>query len=142
MTEPTKSRLRDICFDCHYPAGLARFWAPVLNYTLRPYTDEDIEWLRSQGIEDVDDDPTVPIDAPDGGPRIWFNRVPEAKTAKNRVHIDVNLDSWEQYDWLISLGATMLYPPGSIPDARWAIMADPEGNEFCAFPPSSATAPE
>ena len=75
------------------------------------------------------------IDPPGAGPTIWFNRVPERKGAKNRVHVDLNLDRWEDIDRLVNLGARILRSWDEVPGERWFIMADPEGNEFCAFPP-------
>jgi hypothetical protein len=77
------------------------------------------------------------IEAPDGGPGIWFVRVPEPKPVKNRVHLDINLRPGETLDWLVGLGATILRPIGTTPDQRWTVLADPEGNEFCAFPADS-----
>jgi predicted enzyme related to lactoylglutathione lyase len=81
------------------------------------------------------DDPSVVLDPEGDGPTIWFNRVPEPKVTKNRVHIDVNLTGEDEIERLVARGATVLRPLGAVPDEPWAIMADPEGNEFCAFPP-------
>ncbi|SRR6266851_4535813 len=83
-------------------------------------------------------DPSIAIQAPAGGLRIWFNKVPEPKVVKNRVHMDINMPDGAELERLQRLGARVL---GAIRDAeervRWTIMADPEGNEFCAFPPQS-----
>ena len=76
MTQ-TRSRLRDVVVDCARPSALAAFWAEVLGYRVRPYDDAEIARLRAAGIDDLADDPTVPIDPPDGGPSIFFVRVPE-----------------------------------------------------------------
>jgi len=129
------SRLRAVVFDCHHPVSLARFWAATLGYQVRAYDDPELQRLRMEGIDDPEDDPSVVIDPVDGGPRVWFNRVPEAKTVKNRVHIDVDLDDAADIAALVARGARLLRPHGAVPDEEWAIMADPEGNEFCAFPP-------
>ena len=128
-----RSRLRDIVVDCARPSQLAAFWAEVLGYQIRPYDDAEIARLKAAGIDDVADDPSVAVDAPDGGPNIWFERVPEPKTVKNRVHLDVNLRTGETIDWLIGLGATIISPAGSTPGQHWTVLTDPEGNEFCAF---------
>lgn len=128
----TMDRLRSIVFDCSHPAALARFWAETLGYTVRPYDVADIARLQEQGYT-PDTDPSVVIDAPEGGPTIWFNRVPEAKTVKNRVHLDVNLQDAAEIEALIARRARIQREPTE--DERWYIMADPEGNEFCAFPP-------
>lgn len=63
------------------------------------------------------------------GPLIWINPVPEGKTVKNRVHIDVFGDT----DELVGLGATLLR--GRDGERNWDMLADPEGNEFCVFTP-------
>ena len=120
--------LKDICIDCKDAWTLAHWWAPVLGYRVRPHTPEDLERLQEKGIDRPEDDPYValdPIDEP--GPGFWFLEVPEGKTVKNRVHLDVFSD----VDDLITRGATLVerFP-------HWTVMADPEGNEFCAFAPS------
>jgi hypothetical protein len=125
-------RLRSIVFDCRNPVSLARFWAETLRYTLRPYDEAEIARLEELGYT-VETDPSVVIDPPDGGPTVWFNRVPEAKAVKNRVHLDVNLSDRAEVDDLIARGAQVVREPTD--DEHWYVMADPEGNEFCAFPP-------
>jgi hypothetical protein len=127
-----KSRLRSIVFDCAQPTALARFWAEALGYTLRPYDQEEIARLAAAGF-DVESDPSVVIDPPGPGPTVWFNRVPERKAAKNRVHLDLNLPSADGVQRLIEMGATVLRGPDEVPDEKWFIMADPEDNEFCVF---------
>jgi predicted enzyme related to lactoylglutathione lyase len=105
---------------------MAHFWAAVLGYTLAPPPPE------------APHDPSIAIQAPAEGLRIWFNKVPEPKVVKNRVHLDINMPDGAELERLQRLGARVL---GEIRDAeervRWIIMADPEGNEFCAFPPQS-----
>ena len=130
-----RPRLRSIVFDCADPARLARFWAEVLGYRVRPYDQAALARLREAGIDDVEDDPSVVIDPPGEGPTIWFDKVPEGKVVKNRVHLDVNLTSVGELERLAQLGARVVRPFGEVPEDRWAIMADPEGNKFCAFPP-------
>jgi hypothetical protein len=131
-------RLRSIVFDCARPAALARFWADVLGYTVRPYDEAARARLRAAGIENPEEDPSVVILPPEDGPTIWFNRVPEPKSTKNRVHLDINLERLEQLDHLVERGARILRPLGAAPNEPWVILADPEGNEFCAFPPPPA----
>ena len=118
------SSLRDICFDCADPRRVAQFWSEVLGYAIRP-PDPDA----------TADDPVVII-PPAAGLRIWFNKVPEPKVVKNRVHIDVDMPDDAEMERLQSLGAVALREIRD-DDGRlwWTIMADPEGNEFCAFPP-------
>lgn len=119
------SNLRDICFDCADQHRVARFWAEALGYT-----------IRAQDGEEAADDP-VALEPVDGGLRIWFNKVSEPKVAKNRVHIDINLPDESEILRLVELGAHVLREirddDGTL---WWTIMADPEGNEFCAFPPT------
>jgi hypothetical protein len=75
--------LRDVVIDCRHPAGLARFWAEVLDgYEVAPYDDAELERLASLGVTDTEDDPTVLVDGPDGAPRLFFQRVPEAKVSR------------------------------------------------------------
>ncbi len=116
---------RDIVIDCADPAELARFWSRVLGYPVI-HQGEDEACLRSG-----DDD---------GSFRVWLVRVPEPKTVKNRVHIDINLEPGTGIERLVELGAEVLHPFGSIRDAPWAVLVDPERNEFCAFPPKEEDA--
>lgn len=130
------SRLRSIVFDCIQPSALAHFWAAALGYTVRPYDQAEIDRLHAAGF-DIHTDPSIVIDPPAAGPTIWFNRVPEPKATKNRVHIDLSLDRLEDIEHLVKLGASVLRSADEVPGEYWLILADPEGNEFCAFPPPS-----
>jgi predicted enzyme related to lactoylglutathione lyase len=109
------SRLVTITVDCHDPAKLAAFWAQVLG--------------TNEGEEDGEN---VYIARADAGPDLYFQRVPESKTVKNRVHLDLTPPSTmqEEVDRLTALGATVqrLVEEGGI---YWTVMLDPEGNEFC-----------
>lgn len=59
--------LKDVVFDCHHPASLARFWATVLDgYGVAPYDDEELARLRAIGVDDPEDDPSVLVEAPGG----------------------------------------------------------------------------
>lgn len=119
------ARLHDIVFDCARPSALARFWAEVLDdHKIAPYDDEELERLRGMGIDDPEDDPSVLLE---GSPRIFFNLVPEPKTVKNRVHVDLRSpDPEAEARRLFDLGATLVSRDGD-----WFVLADPEGNEFC-----------
>jgi hypothetical protein len=68
------------------------------------------------------------------GIRIWFNTVPDPTPGKNRLHLDVNMGSLDELDRPQELGATIVSWPEEH-DEDWWIMADPEGNQLCAFPP-------
>lgn len=127
--------LADIVIDCRHPASLARFWASALDgYEIAPYDDAEIARLASLGIDDVDDDPTVLVEA-GAGPRLWFQRVDEPKTVKDRVHLDIRADGpTGEIDRLIRLGARVLDArPESDVEPVVAVMVDPQGNEFCVI---------
>ena len=84
------ARLRDIVIDCAHPAALARFWAAALeDHAVAPYDEDELQRLRSVGIDYPEDDPTVLVVGPPRLPRLWFQKVPEPKTVKNRVHLDL-----------------------------------------------------
>lgn len=122
------ARLHDLVFDCRHPASLARFWAAALDgYELAPYDEAEIERLRRMGINDIEDDPSVLVIPSDGvGPRIFFTRVPEPKTVKNRVHLDLK---GNDLTGLVRIGAEI---QADYQDHY--LLTDPEGNEFCLFP--------
>jgi hypothetical protein len=127
------ARIGDVVFDCAHPASLARFWAAALDgYDVAPYDDAEIERLRAMGIDDVEDDPGVLVERGDGGrPRLFFQRVPEPKLAKNRVHLDLRVHDLEaEVARLVGLGATVVRA-GTDHEGGLALLLDPEGNEFC-----------
>ncbi|WP_369369073.1 VOC family protein [Streptomyces sp. CG4] len=122
------ARLHDIVFDCAHPAATARFWAAALDgYAVAPYDAAELARLRSLGITSTEDDPTVLVETAHGGPRLWFQLVPEAKSVKNRLHLDLlATDPEAEIRRLTALGATV--------QARHTdniVFTDPEGNEFC-----------
>lgn len=150
------SSIIQITFDARDPRALSLFWRDVLGYihpgppggTLEPATDPLAAWdefLEASGVPEELRNGASALEDPDGvGPRLFFQQVPEAKVAKNRVHLDVRTASDLQgevrmaaleteCERLIALGATRLArhepePPMSI---GFLVMADPEGNEFC-----------
>jgi hypothetical protein len=129
-------RVNGICFDCERPAPLARFWAAALGYRVREYTEADLESLRAAEIDDVEDDPTVAVDGPEGAISLWFGKVPEGKVVKNRVHLDLMPDTGmeEEVERLVGLGAAVqrVFEEEGF---RWTVMLDPERNEFCVQSP-------
>jgi Glyoxalase-like domain len=136
-----------VVLDCANPDALARFWAEALGYKLQDpppgfATWED--WARANQIpEDQWDAMSAVVDPEGTGSRLFFQRVPEPKTVKNRVHLDVNVGGGRQVPVeerrvkvdeeaarLVALGATLLRVVAEQEDEYFANMLDPEGNEF------------
>lgn len=111
------SRIAVIAIDAAQPRMVADFWCGVLGWQ----------------VLDVDDE-VISIAPPDGSwPRIDVIRVPEGKTVKNRVHLDLRADGTstaQELERLLELGARHA-DVGQGPDATWVVLSDPEGNEFC-----------
>jgi glyoxalase superfamily protein len=136
-----------VVFDCADPATLGRFWAAALHYEVQPPPEGFDSWdaaLDAWGVpEEARNDFNAIVD-PDGtGPRIFFQRVPEAKVVKNRVHLDVNAAGGrgtpdeerrakvaEEVERLQTAGAS-IYREMEERGEHWVVMQDPEGNEFC-----------
>ena len=136
-----------VTFDCGDPAVLAAFWAEVLGYRLEDPPAGFGSWeeaLDAWGVPAEHRNDRSAVRDPDGqGPRLFFQKVPEGKTAKNRVHLDVRAAPGLQADArmtaledecgrLVSLGATRAqrFEPDRM-GAGHIVMLDPEGNEFC-----------
>ncbi|GAA2595590.1 VOC family protein [Dactylosporangium fulvum] len=135
-------------FDCADPAGLAAFWAEALGYQVQGPPAGFESWdqaLDAMGVPpELRNDASAVVDPEDSGPRVFFQRVPERKQTKNRVHLDVRaapglagdarMAALEtEAERLVSHGATRLerHEPAPPLDAGHIVMADPEGNEFC-----------
>ena len=111
------SSVRHTTFDAADPYAIATFWAQVVGGRV---TDED-----------APGDAEVLVES--DGPPLLFVRVPDAKTVKNRVHLDLQPDGTraDEVRRLSELGASVV-DDRTGPDGRgWVVMADPEGNEFC-----------
>ena len=134
-----------VTFDCADPDRLARFWVAVLGYEI-PDPPEGFatwdDWATAMRIPGDQWNAARAIEDPDGtGPRLFFQRVPEPKTVKNRVHLDLRAEDTMagEIDRLVALGASVLQEH-RLPHAAWTVMRDPEGNEFCvASGPGDAT---
>jgi catechol 2,3-dioxygenase-like lactoylglutathione lyase family enzyme len=137
-----------ITFDCADPAALSAFWAEALGYRLQDPPGDFASWdeaLEAMGVPPERRNDASAVNDPDGaGPRLFFQRVPEGKQAKNRVHLDVRaapgLDGEARMaaleaeaERLVSHGATRLqrHEPAPPLGAGHSVIADPEGNEFC-----------
>lgn len=137
-----------VTFDASSPRLLSEFWATALGYRLDPPPPGHDSWdsfLRSMNIPEERWDDASAISDPDGqGPRLFFQKVPEGKVAKNRVHLDVNAgrgitdpnERWQavtaRVERLVAAGATVVEERRNdqLGD-HWMVMADPDGNEFC-----------
>jgi len=135
-----------VVFDAADPGKLARFWASALGYIPEPPPEGFASWEdfgRSIGMpEERFGDQAAVIDPGGAGPRVYFQRVPEGKTAKNRVHLDVRVAGpevrgeerarlvEEQVARLAQEGASIAWRESDIRGSS-VIMRDPEGNEFC-----------
>ena len=118
------SKFTELAIDCADPSGLARFWCSVLGYKVQ---DED-DGLVTIGPPMVPDGKSHHGPVP---PVLTFAQVPEGKTVKNRLHLDVSpadRSQDEEITRLIGLGATVFND--NRPEFSWVTLADPEGNEF------------
>ena len=141
-----------LVIDCSSPERLVSFWAEALHYVIAPAPDGFESWddfYRSIGVpEDELSGGADRIEDLNGeGPSIWFQIVPEQKSIKNRIHIDVNasggrgssLDTRRELveaeaERLVSLGATRLHTDVEEGIDHYAIaLTDPEGNEFDVY---------
>jgi len=115
-------RIRNITFDCADPYALAGFWRQATGYR------EDPDNGNQPG------DPEALLVTPDGRLNLLFIGVPEPKTVKNRVHLDVvptQRTRDEEVARLLDLGAALVADHRKPDGAGWVVLADPEGNEFC-----------
>jgi hypothetical protein len=105
--------VKSVTFDCADALVLARFWAAALGSDVDEESTADRAFVEAPGW---------------GGPNMWFVRVPEPKTAKNRLHFDLRAPGTvaAEVDRLAGLGATVVREGADL-----TVMRDPEGNEFC-----------
>jgi hypothetical protein len=140
-----------LTLDAADPRALGQFWALALGYIEEPPPGDFADWdaaLDAWGVPPQNrNEAYAIIDAAEDGsaarPRIFLQRVPEPKTAKNRLHIDIDSgagrpDSTKDWDImrseaqrLATAGATVLREFDESVQGQWIVMNDPEGNEFC-----------
>jgi predicted enzyme related to lactoylglutathione lyase len=113
-------RFHWIVIDTIDPARIAPFWCALLGVRERGWFGDDYLMLTTDG----------------GAPPVAFQRVPEAKSVKNRLHVDLAVEDLDgAFAQIVALGGSavsdILEMPGGY---RWRVMADPEGNEFCIVP--------
>jgi len=150
------SRHVQVTFDAHDPRALSVFWGEVLSYVIPGPPGVELaagadplaawdEFLARIGVPEDQWNSRSAIEDPDNdGPRVFFQRVPEGKVAKNRVHLDVRAAPGLQGDErmsaleaecqrLVALGATRLqrFEPEPPMGAGHIVLEDPEGNVFC-----------
>ncbi|RKN20941.1 VOC family protein [Micromonospora musae] len=134
-----------ITFDCAEPERVARFWCEVLGYVVPPPPEGFASWADYNGsLPPEQQDAAFACADPSGvGPRLFFQRVPEGKVVKNRVHLDVRAGTGlvgeervavleAEGARLVALGATRLeLLPADEENESCLVMQDVEGNEFC-----------
>jgi len=108
-------RIGNITFDCENPARIAEFWATALGYQVKGGNEYFAEVSHPEGTL----------------PNLLFIKVPEPRTVKNRVHVDLGSDDREaEIARLIGLGATR-GDTHTMYGITWTVLQDPEGNELC-----------
>jgi hypothetical protein len=107
------SFVKSVTFDCEDALAVARFWAAALGSNVDEDSTSDRAWVEPAGW---------------GGPNLWFTRVPERKSAKNRQHFDLRAAGplQDEVDRLTALGAKVQAQSDDL-----VVLTDPEGNEFC-----------
>jgi predicted enzyme related to lactoylglutathione lyase len=112
-------RIHNITFDCADARSLARFWSTITGWNV--YYDDDPEVVLA---------PSFPYD----GTGMLFIPVPEGKTAKNRLHLDLSPEPGtrdEMVETAVAAGATVIGDHRAADGSGWVTLTDPEGNEFC-----------
>jgi hypothetical protein len=151
-----ETRTFQVTFDAHDPRALSTFWRDVLGYVHPGPPGVEVpegsdpldawdEFLARVGVPEDQRNNASAIEDPAGtGPRVFFQRVPESKTAKNRVHLDVRAAPGLQgedrmaaleaeCERVVALGATRVrrFEPDPPMSLGFIVMQDPEGNEWC-----------
>jgi hypothetical protein len=138
-----------VTIDCSDPARLAAFWAAALDYELQPPPEGFDSWpaaLASWGVPESEwNSASAVVDPAGRGPRLYFQRVLEPKTGKNRVHLDVGLSAGtsaalDDRRAQVLAAVERLVVLGAVEGAQctemgsfWVVLQDPEGNEFCVM---------
>lgn len=135
MVEVMASRLQEIVVDCADPRAQATFWCQVLGYVV--YDPEDSGEIVEIGPspEPAGEDRVADLRAAPAVPTITFVRVPEKKSVKNRLHLDlspVDTDQVAEVQRILDAGARRV-DIGQGGERSWVVLADPEGNEFCVL---------
>jgi predicted enzyme related to lactoylglutathione lyase len=111
-------RVTEVVIDCRDHGAVVEFWATALGYARREVNEQYVALVP-------------PAPAEPGRPPILFQKVPEPKAVKNRVHLDFRAEVMaDEVARLVGLGGTVI-AERSLGTFTWTVMADPEGNEFC-----------
>jgi predicted enzyme related to lactoylglutathione lyase len=131
------SRRVQVTFDAGHPERLIGFWCEVLGYQAEALTPAAEAGLRAAGLDPGRSGElfAAAVDPDGDGPRLLALAVPESKTAKNRMHLDVRVSGGQEgvaaeVARLVGLGATHV-TTRTEHGSHWATLTDPEGNEFC-----------
>jgi Glyoxalase-like domain len=126
-------RWYSVVLDCQDPHAQARWWAGVLDWQLVYEADDEAAVVPKH----EEDRPLSAEEWHNAGPALVFVPVPEGKTVKNRLHLDLAPHSTDDQDALIesllAQGATRVNVGQDEPKVSWTVLADPEGNEFCVL---------
>ncbi|WP_405493321.1 VOC family protein [Streptomyces sp. NBC_00096] len=142
-----------VTIDCADPRTMVVFWAEALGYVPEPAPDGHVTWRAywaDMGVpeeelpEGVGELPESIVDPAGRGPRVWFQQVPEPKTVKNRVHLDLKVSGGrgvpmelrtrrvdEKVERLVAVGARVVRVLDELETHYGVVLEDPEGNEFC-----------
>jgi hypothetical protein len=130
-----------VTIDCQHPVVLSRFWCDLLGYIEEPPPQGYDNWHDydlANGVSTDQAESGCTIIDPDGhGPRLYFQQVPEPKTVKNRVHLDIVASERHRWPEVADAAERAMAQGGRTirqsddPDDRFIVLADPEGNEFC-----------
>ena len=123
------AQFKDLVLDANDHQKLADWWCTALGYRRKDELNPEPE-AETQGWVRPTEWPVPIVDPAGNGPLIWVQQVPERKTLKNRMHLDVFGD----VDELVGLGATVVRERDDV-EIDFNVLADPEGNEFCVFDP-------
>jgi hypothetical protein len=112
------SSIYTVTIDCAQPRRLADFWSALLGFKITFESDDEVAIERHDEL----------------GPALLFIKVPDSKSSKNRIHLDLNPDDQDaEVTRAKELGATDVDIGQQ--DVSWVVLADPEGNEFCILTP-------
>ncbi|MBX3093528.1 MAG: VOC family protein [Cryobacterium sp.] len=124
-----------VVVDCKDVGAQARWWAEVLDWRIVYEAEDEVVLVPPHALEER----AQSIPPAERGQGLVFVSVPEGKTVKNRLHIDLapgaDDDQAAEVERLVALGATRINVGQDESSASWVVLADPEGNEFCVLSP-------